>query len=86
MASEKTIQQQLQELVDSELSQAEITGKLDATLPSGCQRTVDREEEYSKECLESTGNPYRYRHCITITDCPDPSDNMSRTCGQWRCA
>lgn len=85
MADERTAQQRLQELLDSDASVADIEAKLEAIFPQACERVVKRVEEYSKECLESTGNPYRYQHCVTITNCPDPADNMPETCGQWRC-
>lgn len=77
--------QQIQNILNSELSQEEMEKKIDEVLPAGCNRTVEKEESYSEECNARTGNPYRYRHCVTITGCSDPGQNMPRTCGQWRC-
>ncbi len=76
---------QVHEILSSAASTTEIQAKLDALFPQACERTVEKVEEYSNECLEATGNPYRYQHCVTIENCPDPADNMARTCGQWRC-
>lgn len=80
-----TLLSQVQEVLNSELTITEIRKKLDEILPKSCTRTVTKEDGSSSECNASTGNPYRYRHCVEITGCDDGSDNMPNTCGQWRC-
>lgn len=76
---------QVKDVLNSDLSLAEIEQKLDEIMPSGCNRSVTKEEGTSEECNTITGNPFRYRHCVEITDCADSSDNMPKTCGQWKC-
>ncbi len=84
MSNDKVIAK-VQEILNSELTPDEMSQKIDDILPSGCVRKVTKEEGTSDECLARTGSPYRFRHCVEITNCPDDSDNMPYTCGQWRC-
>jgi hypothetical protein len=72
-------------LSDSRLEEVDRHAKLDEVLQGeGCQRAYSSETGTSQDCVDQTGFPTRKRNYVTITECPDPSDNRI-VYGNWYC-